>query len=450
MPAPQPADEWEEARDAVEEEWDAWGINACEFLKSHARGAVYPIPDPKINTTKFNAQIRFMIQLYFCVSKFVDFYPTFAQSNAARTQPVFPPANGIDHRVQEGQEWPPLTEIERLRLQRGLLRYEMLCRLIGIPSVAASCNRDVCDVALTDRGSAFARHIWGLGPFFEMIPIDEMEEIVCASIYVKDLYDSLRWKSFEEFHNHVLRLSQDHGDGVLHKDGSDMRKTTGYWLSHTEDQVLNFRSLELYRTFDWKESMSRLGLVFLDRVARSTLGERRELVRSMFDKLPRPGDTSYRWRHWDDIFYERCTADGCFHGVGPHCNSLIQTSSSSYAIIEIINIYGGHHHLRRLGWVFFDDKSKLRSLGLPHQAAYFTMRDWLDKADNRGPNLSLLKPQMPDSALAARFTEQEWKELVMDKYSTKDRRGDYQAMSQFVAGARAVVDFTSTQLPHLD
>lgn len=450
MPAPQPANEWEEACEEVEEEWNAWGHNACGFLKSHARGAVYPIPDLKIDATKFNAQIRFMIQLYFCVSKFVNFYPTFARSNAARTRPVFPPTNGIGPQAQEGQEWPPLTETERLRLQRGLLRYEMVCRLIGIPSVAASCNRDVFDVTFTNQGSSFAHHTWVLSPFYEMLPIDEVEEVVCAFIYVKDLYDSLRWKSFEEFHNHVLGLSQNRGDGLLDKDGSDARKTAGHWLSHNENQVLHSSSLELYRTFDWKESMSRLGLVFLDRVARSTLAERRELMRSVFNKLLRPGDANYLWRHWDDIVYEPSMAERRSRGVGPHCNSLIQTSSSGCAIAETIHIYGGDHRLRRLGWVFFDDKSKLRSLGLPSHAGYLAMRDWLSKAENRGPNLSLIKPKMPDSALAARFTEREWKEVVMEKYSTKDRCDDYQAMSQFVTGARAVVDFTSTQLPHLD
>ncbi|KAG6364194.1 hypothetical protein INS49_005792 [Diaporthe citri] len=380
--APQPADEWEEARDSVVDEWNAWAQNAYDFLKSHARGAVYPIPDPTMNVTKFNGLIRFMVQLYFCVSKFVNFYPTFARSNAAGTRLVFPPTNGTGQLVQEGREWPPLTFTERLRLQRGLLRYEMFCRLIGLPSVAASCNPDVCDAAITNPSGSAISKIWVLNPFSEILPMDEVEEIVCASIYVRDLYDSLRWNSFEEFHNHVLGVNQGRGDGVREQNGSDARMTAEYWLSRKGSKILGFGSLDPGRIFDWRESMIRLGLVFLDRLTRSGLAERRELMRTAFNKLLRPGNSSLLSLNWGDIAYKRAM--------------------------------------------------------------------WLNKAENRGLSPSRLKPKIPDSVLAARFTEQELKELVMDKYSPKDRRGDYQAMSQFVAGARAVVDFTSTQLPLID
>lgn len=450
--APQPAKEWRETRDSVVHEWDAWGHNAYDFLKRHGRGAVYSIPDPKMNVTKFNAQIRFMIQLYFCLSKFVNFYPTFVRNNAARTRRAFPPTNGMSQRVQEGQgqEWRPLTDTELLRLQRGLLRYEIFCRLIGLPSIAASCNPYVCGVVTTHRYGPSVPHIWVLNPFSEILPIDEVEEIVCASIYVKDLYEGLRWNSVEEFSNHVLALNQGRGNVVLDKDGSDTRKTVEYWLSQTEGQVLNFASLEKHRLFDWKESMSRLGLVFLDRVARSTLAERREFMRSVLNRFLSPGDTSYLWRYWGDIVHKRCTVEGLSLGVGPHCNSMIQISSNNCAITESMRRYRGDKLLRRLGWVFFDDKSKLRFLGLPRRARASAIRKWLNKTENRGPNISPLKPKIPDSALAARFTEQEWEDLVLKKYSPKDLRGDYQAMSHFVAGARAVVDFTSTQLPQID
>ncbi|KAK7697278.1 hypothetical protein SLS64_013712 [Diaporthe eres] len=328
----QPDEELEEGPDPVVDEWDAWGYNAYDFFKRHARGAVYPIPDPKMNSTKFNAQIRFMVRLYFCLSKFVNFYPTFARNNAARPQPVFPPTNGMDHRVQEGQEWPPLTETERLRLQRGLLRYEMLCRLIGIPSVVASCNSDIYHAVISRRSCS--SRIWMQNRFSGILPIDEVEEIVCASIYVRTLYHILHWSSVEEFQNHVLSLSQGRGDSALDKGGSDIRKTAEYWLSHTKDQIFDFDSLGTY--------------------------QRRDVMRIS------------------------------------------------------------------------------------------TMCVWLNKEENQHFNQQWYERDIPDKVLETLFTEQEWEELVIKKYTPKDHRGDYQAMSQFVAGARAVVDFSSNQLPRLD
>lgn len=448
MAPEQPAEEWEEARDSVVDEWDVWGRNAYDFLKRHARGAVYQIPDRKMNSTKFNAPIRFMVRLYFCLSKFVDFYPTFARSNAVRPQPVFPPVIGMDHRVQEDQEWPPLTETERLRLQRGLLRYEMFCRLIGIPSVVASCNRDICDAVITRRG--ISSRIWLQNIFSGILPIDEVEEIVCASIYVRYLYHSLRWSSLEEFHNHVLSLSQGRGDSVLDNGGGDIRKTAEYWLSHTQDQILDFGSLGTYGMFDWTESVSRLGLVFLHRMTKSTPAERRDLMRSAFNNILELCHDSFLWCHWDDVVNGSFAPNGIPFGFGPHCNSMVQTSSSNNLITYLMNMRGGTLRLRRLGWVFFDDRSKLRSLGIPHHATVSTMRAWLNKAENRDFNQHRYEREIPHKVLETLFTEQEWKELVMKKYTPKDRRGDYQSMSQFVAGARAVVDFSSNQLPRLD
>lgn len=447
-------------------EWKAWWEKVYAFLQRHARGAAYPTPSLKMGVTKFNAQIRFMVQLYFCLSKFVNFYPTFVRSNASRTRPVFPPKKGLGQQNQQDQKWPQLSNTELLRLQRGLLRYELFCRLVGLPSIAVSCN---FDLYYAFNNATSGSQIWIFNPFSEILPIDEVEEIICASVYVRDLYDSLRWNAIEEFHNYVLDLDQGRGDGdtVLDKDVNDEKKTAEHWFSQDGRLFLDFRYLRPCHVFDRIESMSRLGLVFLDRLTRSSIAERRELMRHSLTNLLGPEHPSFLWRYWYDVVYKRCTAEGISLGAGPYCNSILQTSISSSSINKLIGM-GDHHRLRRLGWVFFDDKTKLRSLGLPHHARPSAMRHWLKKPENLRlrefplqpehhrlgqfplhPEMPL-QPEMPDSALAARFTEHEWNEQVMDKYSLKDHHGDYQAMSQFAAGARAVVDFTSTQLPHFD
>lgn len=450
---PLPADEWQEARASVKYEWKAWAKNAYDFLQSHARGAVYPTPSPKMNVTKFNAQIRFMIGLYFCLSKFVNFYPTFARHNAARTRPVYPTTNNLRQPVQ-GQEWTRLSDTELLRLQRGLLRYELCCRLVGLPSIAASCNTDVCDELITSSHGSVVDRIWMFNPFSKILPIDEVEEIVCASIYVRDLYDSFRRDLYEPFGNHIVDSSFDQGGGgggVPEKDDIDTRNTAEYWISQNEGRILDFInvSLQLDRQFDSTECMSRLGLVFLDRMTRSTVAERGELMRCVLNRIQRPDGDCFLWSYWHDIMSLRSAAEGFVLGLGPHCNSMIRISSTNCEITELICIHDAHRRLGHLGWVFFDDESKLRSLGLPHRVRVSDVRDWFEKAENNGWNGFPLPPNMPESAWAAGFTRQEWNDLVVEKYSLKDHRGDYEAMSRFAAGARAVVDFRSTQLPHI-
>lgn len=271
MATPQPEKEFEKVFYCFFDELKAWEQNAYSFLQSHGRGAVYPTPSLTMGVTKFNAQIRFMVQLYFCLSKFVNFYPTFVRSNASRTRPVFPPKNGLGQQNQQAQEWPRLNNTELLRLQRGLLRYELFCRVVGLPSIALSCNRHLRDGVISTSSASLASQIWVFNPFSDKLPIDEVEEIVCASIYVRDLYDSIRWNAFEEFHNHVLDLSQGRGDSGLDKDGNDERKTAEHWVSQSEGQILDFRYLKPYSVSDWTESMIRLGLVFLDRLTRASL-----------------------------------------------------------------------------------------------------------------------------------------------------------------------------------
>lgn len=447
----QSASEFDKAYHSIMGRWNSWEQILFAFLKSHTCGAIYSTPNPKVDATKFNTQIRVMVQLYFCLSKFVNFYPIFVRSNAARTRPVFPPKNHLGQRTQEGQEWRDLTDTELLRLQRGLLRYELFCRVVGLSSISANCNERVYDQIVADKPSSVC-YMWVENPFTDLLPIDEVEEIICASIYVRDLYQSLQWDILREFDNHVLELSTGHGRSVPERNATDTLKTTRSWLS--QEQALFFTSVSWKpdNMFDWTERMSRLGLVFLDRLIKSTVEDRRELMRNAFNGLMhKPLQYRFLWRYWDDVRHDVRSAPGRTEfEVGPYCNTMILTSSINDSVAESIDIDGAHHLLRRLGWVFFDDRSKIQSLGLPCDANASTIRDWLEKPENKGGNGFPRLPRISDLALTARFTEQEWKELVIGKYSLKDRRSDYQAMSQFVAGARAVVDFTSTQLPHLD
>lgn len=453
VPAPQQAEEWEKARSSVVREWRAWERTVLGFLKSHTRGTTYTLPDPKTDTTKFNAQIRFMIQLYFCLSKFVNFYPTFVESIAARE---VPPTASLGQHVQGGQQghrWPPLNGTELLRLQRGLLRYELHCRLVGLPSVALSCNPDAYEAVVLLRITSGPRDLWVGNPFCRFLPIDEVEETISASIYVMELYSSLRCSVFEDFCERIPDSNHGHNKGMLSNDDAEKtKKTASHWMRSSEGQILEFRSLPTYGIYEWRDTMSRLGLVFLHRMTTSTLAERTELMRSAVSNVLAPQLDPFLWLCWTDVVRK---PRGHWNvsrvrEVGPHCNPIIQACTRDAELTDLIDTTGIGDRLRSMGWVFFDDKLKLDYLDFPQHANSSSFEEWLTRIDWDLAEVSCLGSGIPDSASASRFTEEEWMEIIMERFSDKDYRDDYQAKCRFVARVRAVVDFTSTRLPQIN
>lgn len=445
--APQPtADDWAAESRSILKEWKIWEESVVDFLRSH-RGANYFLPNPRTNSADFKAQITFIVRLYFCVAKFVRFYPTFARSQAKGTRLSFP------HADRDDNELPPLNETELLRLMRGLLRYELCCRLVGIPSVAACQNRQVFATVVNPGPPLPAGHydIWTGNPFTRFLPTDEVEEVICASFYVHGLYESLYCRFVEGFQNAILDFSHTRNEKARDKDRSDVEgKFVSKWLS--DNRLKHFL---LPERCDGGFG-SRLGLVFLDRVTRSTPTDRRELMRGAFHTFGRRY-TLFPYYHdtflrtpWHNLVARRGSLPGngtASLEIGPHCNPILQTFITHYATTRLLTDHESNK-IRRRGWVFFDDKSRLRSLGIPHDSKPSSIHDWARRKRWSPLPLPFSQARGSFSALDARLTEDEWRE-VMEKYSPKDRRHDFQAMSRFVAGARAVVDFTSNTLPQL-
>lgn len=445
-----PTDDWAAASRSILREWKVWQENVVDFLRSH-RGANYALPNPRTKPTDFKAQIKFIVRLYFCLAKFVNFYPTFARGQATGTRFSFPNA------AQDDNEVPPLNEAELLRLRRGLLRYELCCRLVGISSVAACQNRQVFATIIRPGPQLPAQHydIWTGNPFTRFLPTDEVEEIICASIYVHGVYKSLHCNFVEGFSNAILEFSQTRNEEARDKDRSGVKeKTMREWLW---DNRLDYYLLPECSDGGFG---SRLGLAFLDRVTRSTPTDRREFMRSAFHTFGRPYTLFLRHHDnflrdsWHSVVARRRSLPGngtASLELGPHCNPIFQTFITHD---ETTRLLAGNEQtpdpiinkIRSMGWVFFDDESRLRSLGLPHDCKPSSIDDWERWKRWNYPPFS--NANISGSALATRLTEDEWRE-VMEKYSPKDRRHDFQAMSRFVAGARAVVDFTSDKLPQL-
>jgi hypothetical protein len=304
-------------------------------------------------------------------------------------------------------------------------------------SFAAVCNEELyvdASIALTSEQFEF----WYGNPFCSLLPVDEVEEIVCASVYVGDLYCSLHVSFIEEFENVILDTNQNAVKGVPENGMSgSKKKTVEEWLSN--DDLAWYTS-----TWHQGELGSRLGLVFLGRVIQSTLADRRGLMRSTFHAFRGLLCDTFLQPHWNRFHKRRVVMEGGSLELGPYCNPMLRTFSNDERLIQMLGSYATFS-LRRLGWVLLDDLSRFRALGLPLEAkaSWFT-DEALQQIEPR------LHRAMSSSALTVLLTEDEWRNLSAKNYTRRDRQDDFEAMTRFVAGARAVVDLTSNQLPRMD
>lgn len=199
------------------------------------------------------------------------------------------------------------------------------------------------------------------------------------------------------------------------------------------------------------EFARRLCLVFFDRVIRSAPEDRSDLMRTAFQSFGRPqyGDR-FLLDSWCDTVYGRGfdPQQDLFSPfeVGPHSNvDILKTCSIDPATTQLLaRTY--QTSLRRKGWAFFDDQFKIRSLQLPEDHSHDSLHDWVRNDNIRLYPLYSLR--LSHSAWSAKFTAEKWS-LLFEKYSPKDFRDDFQAMSRFVADARAVADFGSNRIPQM-
>lgn len=92
-----------------------------------------------------------------------------------------------------------LVPIEELRLQRAFLRYELCCRLVGIPSftVANALTNNVYAVERLDLAEELSR----------ILPPWELEEIVCVRTCVWRQYETIAVRVLDELRREITALT---------------------------------------------------------------------------------------------------------------------------------------------------------------------------------------------------------------------------------------------------
>ncbi|KAI7774057.1 hypothetical protein LA080_009418 [Diaporthe eres] len=309
-------------------------------------------------------QINYIVSTYGMLKRFIRDYQSFARSISTGRPPPLSDLNPSFRRreramrrywdVHEPQVWPPLSESEEIRLQRGFLRYELLSRSNAIATWAKEVTRGFSvnfDESVSTVSTCLQR--W------------EEEEIRYVWTYVRRQYQVLVREVVAEFRCDVRRLSRK----ARHR---------------SDNEVTLVPPLSKSLLDDWPYNMSFLGLPMLQQVLRSGFDDQRRFLKNTtFDRLPNMDGAMYMWDRNDlgdewgggngRVFRNRRTTIGATPIYTPVTMELACWPKES--LRDLKKLMAIEWELKEIGWVFWEDARRLDYLG-------WLTRDTDSDADN--------------------------------------------------------------------
>lgn len=309
-------------------------------------------------------QINYIISMYGTLKRFILDYQTFVRSVLTGNPPPLSNLDPFFRRQefpQETQDWPPLTENEATRLQRGFLRYELCSRLNAIPAWQTSIMQWDDDPYLMGMPDCCVLGFHNsLSPFLQRW---EEEEIMCVWVYVDRQYKVLVQDILDEYRSDIRRLSRKARGAPAGK--LTLAPEINTWFEGT----LLFER--------WTYNMSCLGLPILQQVLRSAFDDQRRFVRNTsFETMPelggslfledapvnRPGD---EWSSHPTFraFVNLPTTNGANSTFIPVAKRLAQWQRRDHP--RSSSVFKIEKALQETGWVFWEDARRLLCLGWP-------------------------------------------------------------------------------------
>lgn len=325
------------------------------------------------------------------------------------------------------KQWPALCPSEQMRLQRGLLRYELLCRLLGsCPEV-----RNVTEINF----NPYTDH----GPFEvveDFMSPWESQEILAVRAYVRYKYELLHLNTQSEFLVDVRRLDQRscNSPSEVINDAADKQ------LPVSKGELPQFHILaswtDLRRVMGyprhWADSMSCLGLVALQNILRSDAESRAKLhgvsviwIKSLpLRKWLSPEHPASYFGRVQRERRRRGQTTWPLRGANPVFLAALKQTDELDSIGGK-SLYRGMIRVLELGWVFWEDRTRLSTLHLlldnimkhPEQrlARHFT--------DETLRPIEYDVKSLLYRAKGALITEEDWNNFIIPKYGFRTPDG---------------------------
>lgn len=378
----------------------------------------------------FKQQVQSLAVLYGTVERFTKDFKAFA-FNVAKGHQADLQKLEFSNAPDDLKCWPALCPGEQNRLQRGLLRYELCCRLLGSPFVLRKTD------AIGDREYS------NDDPYDiikDLLPSWELQEILAVRTYVQRKYHLLHLNTQSEFLVDIQSL-----------DKTSLGSASGIAIDTTYKQHAVPKSKEpqcpIRTTWwdlddimgppgHWVDLMSRLGLPVLQ----STL-------QSGAERMPTLHGAMINWTKYlplmcqaepDEYEINNCS-DWIFppgHRRGPQSMQSLEGANGVFFSAQDQrlqlrdnsdeNLRCGTIRLQELGWVFWEDRSRLSALHLPddeddeslpgcHLARHFR--------DEIARSIRYEVEGLLDQVEGAAITNKDWNSIIAPKYGFRGSDG---------------------------
>lgn len=292
--------------------------------------------------------------MYGTLNRFIRDYQSFVRSSLTGNPP---PLSDLDlpfrrQEIKLPHSWPPLNEVEVLRLQRGFLRYELCSRLHAIPSWNSDTPTPPTAEGIADPCDLLSEIL----P--DYLPRWEEEEIRCVWTYVYRQYQVLALGVVDDFRCDVRRLSRK----ARHAPDNEVILAPELCSGHLGD------SFEY-----WAFNMSHLGLLMLQQLLRSDFDNQLQFLKNTaFDLIPQSKGAITLLFNENSLAIE-CNSDsamrnlrmanGVSHIYAPVIMNLWEWPADTCRDLD--NIRAAESALKDVGWIFWEDQRRLKYLGWP-------------------------------------------------------------------------------------
>lgn len=436
-----------EAEECEDFRWKAWRNVAYEFYKGRvtaANRARFGAPmeeerrwltldtsrlPTEEESTVFKRRVQSLAVMYGTVERFTKDFQAFSfnvakgrQADLLKLEFSNPPA--------DTSEWPPLSVREQIRLQRGLLRYELCCHLLGRPFMLRENVLTKARLYRDDDPYWFIRFLMAKW---------ELQEIFSVRTYVQRKYDLFHLHTQKGFIDDIQNLGQRTASDIV-KDAASQpcavavseesqRPVLSFW-----HEMCSIKGPSIL----WVDGMSRLGLTVLQNVLWSDAQSWPRLhgaVVNWTDSLaPRcqlPDSLAIaNYSEWMQPEVRRRRGQAMVPLIGANSIFLAALNQRHALVKSRQCLKHGTIRLQELGWVFWEDRTRLSTLHLRrgdddkrhpkyHVAQYF--RDEIPRP------IRYRVQNFWGQVKEAVITTDDWKNIIVPKYGFRapDGRNDF-------------------------
>lgn len=376
----------------------------------------------EVELEAFKKNVQSLVMIYGTVERFTKDFQAFSFNVAQGRQEDLQKLE-FSNPPDDATQWPPLSPGEQVRLHRGLIRYELCCRLLSIPFMLRSTDVSMDHDFDEDDPYCIIK---------DLLPSWELQEILAIRGYVQRKYDLLHLNIQTEFLVDVQSLDKR----ILGSASAAVKddENTENAVSEGEECLSPVTCGSRWRQFariiegstDCVESMSRLGLLVLQYILRYDAENKPDLHTTIVDWtcwrpqrccVPRDECVS----HSDWVYpqgHRRGEASVSLAGANPVFRAA-QFQKGKLYWGDDENLEQGTRRLQELGWVFWEDRSRISTLRLPRdeddqrRRKYQVAHHFRDDVHRQ---IQYEAEKIIEQVGGALVTDADWNSIIVPKY----------------------------------